>query len=313
MTGDACAFLPEGFLGNLDDDVLTCLEHFGNELRAAYRSVSTLMPAMRAVAMATATATLEAPAATVGTAITTTISSARPIEASPPAAIAATIPSAALRPLETRARIAANARGIPPDKIFAGSVGVAWSAGFPGKKNYVLLDEGFSRFALRGNGIGFGFNTRRKFPGAMPGVMFGSVLRIMLRFSREFMFRIMVQVQIRFRSFDGLLMFAVGVLFGFFASAPGFLMLGLFALFFVEEVLFGVVSFFFLLVEGSATNHGVGLGAGLSFLVLGLHQAGGKSGELFIIQGGKTIVSGWDYGSILGMFLSRSGDRLGRV
>ena len=197
--------------------------------------------------MATATATLETPTATVGTAITTTISSARPVEASPPAAIAATIPSAALRPLETRARIVANARGIPANKIFAGSVGVARSARFPGKKNSVLLDEGFRGFALRGNGsIGFGCNTRRKFPCAMPGVMFGCVLCIMFGFSPEFMFGIMLQVQIRFRSFDGLLMFAVGVLFGFFASALGFLMLWVFAVLFVEEVLFGLVSFFFL-------------------------------------------------------------------
>src|SRR5271167_1189116 len=122
----------------------------------------------------------------------------------------------------------------------------------------------------------------------------------------------MFRVQLRFRSFDGLLMFAVGFLFGVFASAPGFFMLCLFAVFFVEEMLFGLVSFFFLFVEGRATHQGIGCGARLSFLVLGFDQTGGKSGQLFIIQGGKTVVSGLRHGSFVMMVFNRSGDRLGR-
>jgi hypothetical protein len=35
VTGDARALFAERLLGNLDDYILTSLEHFGNELRAA--------------------------------------------------------------------------------------------------------------------------------------------------------------------------------------------------------------------------------------------------------------------------------------
>ena len=151
MTGDTRALLAQRFLGDLDDHVLTGLEHFGNELWTAHGSVSALMSAMRAMAMARAAATFEAStaaiwttiwatvAATIGAAITTAISSARPVKASTPAAVAATIPSAALRPLESRARITADARGITTNEFFAWSVGVAWSARFAGKKNRHLL------------------------------------------------------------------------------------------------------------------------------------------------------------------------------
>ena len=73
------------------------------------------------------------------------------------------------------------------------------------------------------------------------------------------------------------MMLAVGFVLGIFVSALGFLVFRVFAVFFVAKVFFGFVSFFFLFVEGSATNQGVGLGARLGFLVLGLNQAGGKS------------------------------------
>jgi hypothetical protein len=96
-----------------------------------------------AVRVATATAALEAPTATIGTTIATAIaiSSARPVEAPTSAAIATAIPSTALRPLESRARIAAYARGIPAHEIFAWSVGVSRSACFTGQQHNIFLDR----------------------------------------------------------------------------------------------------------------------------------------------------------------------------
>ncbi len=305
VTGDARALLAERFLGDLDDDFLTGLEHFGNELRTAHGSVSPLMSAMRAVAVARASATFEAStaaiwttvAATIGAAITTTISSARPVKASTPAAVAATIPSAALRPLESRARIAADARGITTNEFFAWSVWVAWSARFAGKKNHIFFDDGFGSFTLRGNGgVGFGFHAGDEFFRTMAGMLLGLTLRFVFgfvfsRFASGLLVGIMFHVQIGFGSFDGFLMFAVGFVFGIFASALGFLVLGVFAILFVEEMFLCLVSFFFLFVEGRAPNQGVGFGTCLRFLVLGFDHIGGKSGELFFIEGGGAIVS----------------------
>jgi hypothetical protein len=255
--------------------------------------MSTLMPAMWAVAMARAAAPLEASTAAIWTAIraaiTTAISSARPVEAPTPAAVAATIPSAALRPLESRTRIAADARGITANKFFARSVGVAWSARFSGKKNDIFLDDGFRGFTLSGKGsVGFGFDAGDEFlrtlAGVLLGFMFGVVLGFVSRLVPGFLLGLTVCVQIGFGSFDGFLMFAVGFVFGIFASTLGFFVLGVFAIFFVVEVVFCLVSFFFLFVEGCATNQSIGLGARLCFLMLGFDQAGGKSGELLFIK-----------------------------
>src|SRR6266436_53866 len=69
VTCDARALFAERFLGDLHDDILPRLEHFGNELRPERRSVSTVMPAMRTVSAAT----LEASTAAIAAAISATI------------------------------------------------------------------------------------------------------------------------------------------------------------------------------------------------------------------------------------------------
>ena len=198
------------------------------------------MPAMRAVAMAraSATASLEASTAAIWAAVTTTItatiSSARTVKAPTPAAVAATIPSAALRPLKSGARIAADARGITTNKFFAWSVGVARSASFAGKKNHIFLDDGFGSFTLRGKGsVGFGFHAGDELLRGMAGVLLGVMLGFVIGLVRGFLLRIMFRVQIGFGSVDGFLMFAVGFVFGIFASALGFLVLRVFAILFV--------------------------------------------------------------------------------
>jgi hypothetical protein len=221
------------------------------------------MPAMWAVALARATTTLAASTAAIRTAITAaitaTISSARPVEASTSAAVTATIPSAALRPLESRARIAADARGITTNEFFAWGVGVARSASFTGKKNGIFLDDGFGGFTLRGKGsVGFGFYTGDEFFRTLAGMLLGLMLRfvfgfVLFRFASGLLFGITFLVQIGFGSFDGFLMFAVGFVLGIFASALGFFVLGVFAILVVEMV-FCLVSFFFLFVEGRTAN-----------------------------------------------------------
>src|SRR5258708_4795324 len=90
--------------------------------------------AMRAPVRATITTTVTVAAAmrTIGTPIRASTASAE----SP--AITAAIASTALRPLETRTRIGANAR-----KILTRSVRITRRTGFPGQKNGVILDDGF--------------------------------------------------------------------------------------------------------------------------------------------------------------------------
>ena len=67
----------------------------------------------------------------------------------------------------------------------------------------------------------------------MAGVLLGVMLGFVIRLVRGFLLQIMFRVQIGFGSVDGFLMFAVGFVFGIFASALGFLVLRVFAIFFV--------------------------------------------------------------------------------
>ena len=141
VTGDARTLFAEGLLGDLDDYILTSLEHFINELRAARRAslmMASLVPAimtrtawpagtaLEALARASASAAAFRTTATIVGATSATVWTATAI-------IAATITSAAAeRALETLARIAANPRGVAR-KFFArrGCAGrAARSAGF---------------------------------------------------------------------------------------------------------------------------------------------------------------------------------------
>jgi hypothetical protein len=306
---NTCALLAEGFLGDLDYDLLTRLEHFGDELGTARRRRSTLMAPLRSVTVAASTPALEAATAAIGTAIATTVSTARPVEATAPAAIAATIPSAALRPLESRARIAANARGIAANEIFAWSIGVARSAGFTGKQNHILLNEGFGGFAPGGKGgIGFRFQARAEFFGGVAGIV---VIGCMLRILNRVMLGLIFGVLIRFGSSNPLMMLAVGFVLGVFASALGFLMFRFFVVLLFMQAFIDVVRIIFLFIESRTTNKGIGLGTCLSFFMLGLNQTSGESGELFLVERGETVVNGLRCG-FLGMICSdRSGQRFG--
>src|SRR5207245_259719 len=99
VAGDARTLLAERLLGDLDDDILTGMEHFGNELRAARRAGISVMPTV--VPRAARTTAFETRAAS-----TVTAAAIRT-----PAGAAVTS-AAAERPLEARARVAADASGI---------------------------------------------------------------------------------------------------------------------------------------------------------------------------------------------------------
>src|SRR5882762_7228955 len=151
VTGDACAFLAERLLGDLNDDVLSGLQHFGNQLRPARW---TGMTALIATVMPWA----------AGTAFESRATRA------PAAVVSATIPAAAAeRPLETRARVAGNARGTARE-LFARSSSTtdARCASFARKKDHVLFDDRSFDDSSAGRGgnhflfdmlrfVGFGF------------------------------------------------------------------------------------------------------------------------------------------------------------
>ena len=88
VAGDARAFLAERLLGDLDDDFLALLQHFGNQLRAALlRAMTTvtvpvavaaaLMRAATTVAVAAIVATATAIASAIGTSATARMLHAR--------------------------------------------------------------------------------------------------------------------------------------------------------------------------------------------------------------------------------------------
>src|ERR1700731_817384 len=113
VAGDPRALLAERRLGDLDDDVLAGLQHFGNELRTSRRSgtaslITTVLPGAAGTAFETRSAAAGASAAirTAATAVGTATTAIRPSAT----AVASTVTStAAERPLEARARIAADA------------------------------------------------------------------------------------------------------------------------------------------------------------------------------------------------------------
>jgi hypothetical protein len=153
VTGDAGALFAERFLGDLDDNVLTGFEHFGNELRTARRAGMAAMAMVMARATGSAGTSFEARTAGAATAISAAITSAITTAVGTSAAAigtaataAITVASTALRALEAGAWIAAaDARGITR-KVFArrGGPADARSARFAGEEDDVVFDDGGS-------------------------------------------------------------------------------------------------------------------------------------------------------------------------
>jgi len=184
-------------------------------------------------------------------------------------AAATAVPSAPERPLEARARAAADPGGVARE-IFARAASV-WGAGFAGKQDYVLDDgrfrNGFSRggsnpFAFEGFALG-----RSGFHWFMLGVF---------KFAEGCgMFRaFMCRIRGEFRPAGGATRFDF---LGFF--------IGEFRIFrrwcFFRFFCFPLSLFFF---KFRATDDGVGLRFFLSLFVFGFDETGGKRCDLIFVQ-----------------------------
>src|SRR5579883_2548273 len=146
VAGNPSALFPEGLLGDLDHDVLSGLEHFRNELRAARRPcVAAMMPAVM-MAVPAARSTIEAAsAAAIGTPATVIAVAAAVVSAS------ATVASTEWA-LEARARIPADTRGA--GELFA-NAGCAGRAGFAGQQDGVVIERRLGGIAGRFEVLGF--------------------------------------------------------------------------------------------------------------------------------------------------------------
>jgi hypothetical protein len=198
------------------------------------------------------------------------------------AAISATVASAALRPLETRTRIGADA-----GEILTRSVRITRAAGFPGQKHRVIFNDGFDGGTIgRGCGRhGFRRNVLDGLVVSKVGALgFGHLRAVFLLVSALARFGLSFRVA----GFRGELCFARFVFrvfavftlflfcFGFFFMVPVFLMLRNFMRF--------VEGFRFILIKIRATDERVGFRASLRLFVLGFHQAGGERDSLFIAK-----------------------------
>src|SRR5882724_8699241 len=145
VAGDARALFAERLLGDLDDDILAGLQHFGNKLRTARGTgtttlIATVMP--RATRAAFETRSAAGASTAIRTAATRVWTATAGIRA-PATAVAATVASAtAERPLEARTRIATDSRGVTRE-IFVRSRRAtnARSTSFTGQENSVFFDD----------------------------------------------------------------------------------------------------------------------------------------------------------------------------
>src|SRR6202011_4475754 len=297
VTGDARALFAERLLGDLDDYILTSLEHFGDELRAARRTgvMASLVPAIMTRTAWPAGTAFEAlagasTAAAAFRASTTTVGASATAIWTATAIIAAAITSAtAERALETLARIATNARGLArkflPRRGCAATC-AARSTGFSRQQNNVVLGDGRCRGSR--NEI-----VHRDVPGVgslrfflavgsfmMPFVMLGArAMLFVVKFKCCMMLGTFVRgIGFRFgtigrASFFDLRRFVVGKLRNFGVGLFGF---GFF-LYFIDFL------FFFLFFKNRVTGESGNLRNFLHFLLLGFDEAGPECRDLILV------------------------------
>src|SRR5882724_7247976 len=268
MAGDARALFAEGFLGNLDDNLLASLEHFGDELRTARRArAATLVAAVMPGATGTAFETWSTAGASTA------------VGASATAVRTAT----AERPLEARTRIAADARGVSREVLTRSRWAAdAGSTSFAGKQNQVFLDNCGA--------------FRDRFAGGCRDHFLFEMLRLnMLRLD----IALLGGFKVAMLGLVMLLLAMGGVVLGVFLShvrgefravggAAGFHLLG----FFLGEFRnsgdycffrFVRLLFCFFFVEFGAADNGIGFRHFRGFFVLGLDKARGKRGDLIFV------------------------------
>src|SRR6266403_3586636 len=291
MAGDACAFLAERLLGDLNDHVLPGLQHFGNQLwPARWSGMTALIPTVMPWAAGTAFESRPAWASsTIGTSATTVGASTAAIRA-PAAVVAATIPAAAAeRPLEARARVAADTGGTARE-LFARGAGTtdARRTGFAWKKNHVFFDDR----SLRNNSAGHGGNRFLfdvlRFARAGSGVLFLVFLLVFVfAFLRVLGFSVLVFANVG--RMDGAVVRKVRFSFG---AVDGALFFDIFRFFRREfRVLrradgFRLACFFFCLFffELGAADDGIRFRFFLGLFVFSLDEARCERGDLILVQ-----------------------------
>src|SRR5262249_19227533 len=130
VAGDARALFAERFLGDLNDDFLSGLQHFADELRTARAMMAVAVMAMTMLGGAAGAPAFETPT-TAAAAITA------PVGAATTAAGIVTVSAAAERTLETGARIATDASGLARECALRFSAGMRRTS-FAGKKESIF-------------------------------------------------------------------------------------------------------------------------------------------------------------------------------
>ncbi len=294
VAGDARAFFAEWLLGNLHHDVLTGFQHFGNELGATGRAGMAAMTAIVPWTARTAGTAFESRTGRTATAITSAIgTSATAVWA----ATAAAISSAALWALESSVGIAADTGGITR-KIFTRSCGAADArgAGFAGKQDHVVFDDGWSRgdFScvrldyFRFGMLVLGMLVFRESVHSVLGITeSGSVFGAFMRGVRFEFGAIRCAVLFDFLGFIlGELGFRGGLIFG------GVLVCFFLAFVFLSFFVLGKFGFasgvnfldFVIFFEFGATDKRIGLDVIGGFLVFCLDELGRKGNDLVFAQ-----------------------------
>src|SRR6202008_970739 len=255
--------------------VLASLQHFRNQLWAALRRVSA---AEVAPVMASPPAAFKAPAATITAPVTAVMTAAT-----------APVASTSLRPLETRARVALDARGVAAFKLRPRRTGVARSACFAGQQDHVFFHGGFGN-STRGGNCG--------------------------RFERNVLDRFVMR---HVRAF-GLGQFCLFFLALFFRL--DFFLIAFVLLHFGGEAFFGFVDFlvtllgkffaFLFLLKVVTAHERVRFGARLGFLMFRFHETGGQRRQLFFAQTGGAVALHVALYSFFRNFLGMSRGCLGR-
>jgi len=217
--------------------------------------------------------------------------------------------SAALRPLEAGARVAADARRITPHKFLAWCARTTRAARFAGQEHDVFLAARFAGGARCRNGLVLSLLA------APPAFL--AIEGCLGRFDHFLMFFLLLTIFSLFALFP-LVLF----LLGFFFAALLLLLLGFLGKLFLGKVVLGVtrvfVSFlvkilvvflagpFGFLFKDRAAHVGIRIGPRLGLFMLGLDQPRRECGEFFLAQAGSSVVVRLGVSFLVVFFRARS-------
>ena len=160
VTRDARAFFAERLFGDLDDDILTGLEHFRNQLGTArWARALEAVVAMMSTATTWATTLEASPGTATAMIATSTITAAVSTSVATTIVASTTIATTtAIRALESRTRVTtANASGVSRSKIFAWCTCGTRRACLAGQQDRIVRVRVSGGFAGSRDGFGLEF------------------------------------------------------------------------------------------------------------------------------------------------------------